>query len=261
MYKPHFRCKRNRVPVLANENLEQDAEMFIRDFDPNLLTYPNEIDIDKFSEFYLGLKLRFFYLTSYGGILGRMIFNDCNIPIYLPEEGRADYYAAERGEIMIDSSLEHDDHRIRSTMGHEAAHWIYHQQYYSIDPSQMMFFPDKEKMATTCKRSAIEGNSPKKLVTDQDWLEHQANYFSAAILMPRPAMKLLFNDPSLRREINDYDPDQALDFMTSLVAEIFNVSEKSARIRIEQLDLKIKKEADPYKMFILAEDLEEIDML
>ncbi len=254
MYQPEFACRGNGIPLLSNDMIERDAENFLKDFDPVCLDCPVDVDIDAFAEFYLGLTPGFFRLTSYGGILGMMIFHDKDkVPIYLPEEKRADYYYAGRGEVLIDASLENDEHRLRSTMAHEAGHWIYHQAYF---PRGGESGKEPERRTCACRKPDIAGSGPKRLISDEDWLEHQANYFSAAILMPRRAMRNFCRDPFIRSILYKYDPDKALTELSCMVSETFNVSEESAKIRIGQLNLTPVKEPDAYKRDLLADTSE-----
>ena len=137
MYEPQFRCRSNGVPILSHEDIESDAEMFIRDFDPDVLNNPKEVNIEEFAEFYLGLTPEYNNLTHCGLILGRMVFNDSNkVPVYDADAKRAEYIFAGRGTVMIDNTLLTDEHRFRSTMGHESGHWIYQQSYFYRDPNQ-----------------------------------------------------------------------------------------------------------------------------
>lgn len=241
MYEPQFRSKKNGVPILKNEEIEQDAELFIRDFNPDLLKNPQPVDIEHFIEYYLNLTFEFNYLTHCGLILGRMVFNDTDkMPIYVPEMKQADYITAKRGTVMIDNTLLEDEHRLRSTMGHEAGHWIYHPGYYCIDPNQMTMFDTTEKITTACRRFDIEGGDcpeggRKTLVTDHDWIEHHAKFFSAAILMPREAMRIVCLDSKHRKDITLECMGFENAILANEVAEIFNVSAESARIRISQL--------------------------
>lgn len=241
MYEPQFKCKRNGVPILSHEDIESDAEMFLRDFDPEALENPKEVDIEKFAEFYLGLTPEYNNLTHCGLILGRMVFNDSNrVPVYDADSKRAEYISAKRGTVMIDNTLLEDDHRFRSTMGHESGHWIYQQSYFYRDPNQLSFFDNLEQTSTACRKTDIEGGEPqgpgkRQLCTDHDWLEHQAKYFSAAILMPRQAMKLVCGDKRERDYYRNTFPGFELEMMAGNVSEIFNVSSESAKIRIKQL--------------------------
>lgn len=174
MYEPQFRCRKNGVPILSHDEIDTDVEMFIRDFKPELLKKPGETDIEGFVEFYLGLTPEYNNLTHCGLILGRMVFNDNNkIPIYDPEAKKAEYIFARRGTVMIDNTLLEDEHRFRSTMGHEAGHWIYQQSYFYKDPFQMTLFSNIENTSTACRRFDIEGGEcneggRKSLVSDHD---------------------------------------------------------------------------------------------
>lgn len=98
MYEPQFRCRSNGVPILSHKDIESDAEMFIRDFDPDVLNNPKEVNIEEFAEFYLGLTPEYNNLTHCGLILGRMVFNDSNkVPVYDADAKRAEYIFAGRG--------------------------------------------------------------------------------------------------------------------------------------------------------------------
>ena len=101
MYEPQFRCRSNGVPILSHEDIESDAEMFIRDFDPDVLNNPKEVNIEEFAEFYLGLTPEYNNLTHCGLILGRMVFNDSNkVPVYDADAKRAEYVSATDDEAV-----------------------------------------------------------------------------------------------------------------------------------------------------------------
>lgn len=76
--------------------------------------------------------------------------------------------------------------------------------------------------------------------TDHDWLEHQAKYFSAAILMPREAMRVVCGDEAMRRNLTEEVPGFEEIILANHVSEVFNVSVESARIRIKQLEHDFK---------------------
>lgn len=243
MYEPEFRCQKNGVPILSHKEIEDDAENFIKDFDVEILERPRELDIERFVEYYLRLSLDYNNLSNCGLILGRMVFNDTDkIPIYDAERGRAEYISAERGTIMVDNMLLDDEHRLRSTLGHEAGHWIYQQSYFCTDANQITLFDTVDRVGTACRKSDIEGGDGTKrtLSTDHDWLEHQAKYFSAAILMPRKAMRVVCGDEAMRRNLAAEAPGFEEIFLANHVAEVFNVSVESARIRIKQLEYDFK---------------------
>lgn len=244
MFEPQFRSQRNGVPILSDAEIDEHAELFITDYDKTLLTDPRPIDIEHFAEYYLGLQQEYNNLTHCGLILGRMVFNDAEIPVYDAEAKRAEYASVKAGTILIDNTLleEKTEYRLRSTVGHECGHWIYHAGYFYVDPFQMTLFQDETKVSTACRTTDIEGGK-KQLATPLDWVEHHAKYFSAAILMPKQAVLMVANSPSLRKavreECNGYKED---DLLASVIAETFNVSPASAKIRIKQLGVSMEDE-------------------
>ncbi|MCD8290999.1 MAG: ImmA/IrrE family metallo-endopeptidase [Prevotella sp.] len=247
MFKPKFRLSKTGVPILSHEDIEKDAEFFIEDYDRDLLTHPGEFDVEKFSELYMDLDLRFHYLSSYGGVLGVMVFNnDDYVPIYNPENGRAEWYQAERGEMLIENSLLSSEHRLRYTVGHEDGHWIYHQNYYRRDPYQMSLFSNMQDSYRACRASDLQLGCEDKIINaDHYWMEHQANYFSAALLMPRKTMRIICHDARSRKG--------GMMDMIAEVSDVFNVSRESARIRIEQLGLGIEGQDDSNAIFLYGE--------
>lgn len=247
MYKPQYKTSNKGVPILKDSDIDYFAEAFLKDFKPGLLSEPQEVDIEDFSENYLGLVPAYIDLTSNRSVLGKMVFNNTKkIPIYRPDLHQADYITAKRGTMLIDNSLleEKTEYRLRSTTGHECGHWILQQEYYTVNPYQISFFPELRYTSTACRCEDIEGNCGKReLETEHDWLEHQAKVFSAAILMPKSTFSMVAKDPQLRQMIrNDccgFEEDQ---FLADYLSEVFNVSPASAKIRLTKLGLSMDEE-------------------
>lgn len=238
MYQPKVRKQRNGIPILKNCEIDTHAELFLRDYDAGLLSTPQPIDIEAFAEFYLGLSLDYVYLSHCGLILGRMVFQEVEpVPVYLPERNCADYLFAKRGTLLIDNTVLDDrrEYRLRSTIGHECGHWVFHSDYYTVKNKRHYYKNTQRSEIAGCKKNDIEGGGEahgrRKLTSDIDWLEHQAKYFSAAILMPKTPLlhavsKLL--DKGLLSEME----------LSERLADIFQVSPASAKIRLEQLGIR-----------------------
>ncbi|MDD3140176.1 MAG: hypothetical protein PHX08_14540 [Lachnospiraceae bacterium] len=195
MYQPKLRKQSNGIPVLKNCEIDDHAEAFLRDYNVSLLTPPQPIDIEALAEFYLNLSLDYVYLSHCGLILGRMVFRKVEqVPVYLPEENCADYLYADRGTLFIDNTILDDqkEYRLRSAIGHECGHWLFHSDYYMgkgrKNDQKNLFLAENNG----CKNTDIEGGTEaagrRRLITDIDWLEHHAKYFSAAILMPKTVL-------------------------------------------------------------------------
>lgn len=79
MYTPSFKTKKNGVPVLDRKEIDNIGENFIRDFQPSVLTSPAPVDIENFTEFYLGMTPDYQYLSHNGIYLGMTVFNDTKL--------------------------------------------------------------------------------------------------------------------------------------------------------------------------------------
>ena len=245
MYNPSFRTKSNNVPILSKQEIEGISERFISEFCPEALEKPQPVDVDKFVEGSLGMTLDFQYLSSDGRYLGMTVFNDTDkVIIFDAENKQADYLHANARTVIIDNRLlaENQRHRYRYTMGHEAGHDIFHSAFYYFDPAQISLFdgmPEFEKTPMVqCRLNSFEklsqtGNT--KQWSDDDWMEWQANYFSSAFLMPRPAMMKLA-EYCKKKHMTESG-------IISKVSEVFDVSAQSATYRCRELNI-IKSNID-----------------
>lgn len=235
MYQPKLRKSRNGVPIMSNVEIDNHAEKFLKDYHPSALKAPQTVNIEEFIEYYLKLTLEYTYLSHCGLILGRMVFQDTErVPIYLPEEKCADYLYVKRGTMIIDNTVLEDwkEYRFRSTLGHECGHWVFHSDYYTHSHNRNSQEKISASEITGCKKTDIEGGleiiGKRKLITDIDWLEHQAKYFSAAILMPKTPFINVVSDLLGSSQLNGTN-------LADVLSEIFQVSSISASIRLSQL--------------------------
>lgn len=242
MYQPKLRKQRNGIPILRNCEIDTHAEAFLRDYDDTLLTTPKPVDVESFAEFYLDLSLDYVYLSHCGLILGRMVFQEIEpVPVYLPKKKCADYLYAKRGTLLIDNTLldERKEYRLRSTIGHECGHWIFHSDYYAGKNKRNHHKNTQPLELTGCKKTDIEGGAEttgrRRLVTDTDWLEHHAKYFSAAVLMPKTPFLQAVSELTDRGRLPETELSEKL-------AVVFQVSPASVKIRLQQLGVHQRKE-------------------
>ncbi|HIU77584.1 MAG TPA: hypothetical protein IAC62_16975 [Candidatus Pelethocola excrementipullorum] len=235
MYQPKLRKQRNGIPVMRNSEIDAHAEEFLRDYNPSLLKIPQPVDIEAFAEFYLDLALDYAYLSHCGLILGRMVFQETErVPVYLPKEKCADYLYVSRGTMLIDNTVLDDrkEYRLRSTIGHECGHWLFHSDYYTFKNRGNYHRKALLPEITGCKNTDIDGGADitgrKKLITDFDWLEHHAKYFSAAVLMPKTPLISMVSDLTGNGRLNEVE-------LTEKLSDIFQVSPISVKIRLSQL--------------------------
>lgn len=141
------------------------------------------------------MPIEFMYLSHCGVYLGTTVFQTTDyLPVYIPEDKCADYAHVEAGTMVIDGSLDNEDqgHRLRFTLGHEGGHGVLHPSYFlnTIGSSER----DDTGIYVRCRSDfKVSGRdfSGFRSLTDAERAEQQANRFSAAVLMPRSAVKIL----------------------------------------------------------------------
>lgn len=248
MYEPQFKTRKNGVPILTDAEIDFHAEKFIGDYKPAILRKPQPLDMDDFAEFYLGLSPDYARLSRCGLLQGRTVFCDTDkIPVYVPEEGRAEYIPAKKGTIIIDNTLldEVNEYRYRLTMGHECGHWIYHSGCFTNCLNWQGRCEMKDPVATECRHADVErvDSENETLVTEKDWMEYQARYFSSALLMPKDPFVRLASDPDLHADIrncgNGFNEDELL---ADSIAKVFQVPPSSAKMRMKQLGVSMSGE-------------------
>jgi len=175
-----------------------------------------------------------------------MVFYNSLIPVYDPITKRAEFKAIDADTIVIDNSIAdgNNEEVLRSSIGHECGHSIYHKTYFINRrqyPEQYTSTNDYGYGFAACSSTNILGirKGRRKFTSAHAFLEHHAKYFSAAILMPVKAMKLVCRDNYLQFLANIESPEIANQIMINRVAGTFNVSPASADIRIRQLRLGI----------------------
>ena len=248
MIQVDFRTKKNGVPILSKDEIEYIAEAVLRDYKPELLDNPGVMDVEHFSECYASLEMDYKDLTHDHSILGMTVFNNCYIPVYDPENDKATEIPVDEGTILIDNSLLEDDQlrRGRFTLGHEAAHWLLHRQIYMVNKNQISLFDDSEEEkqpVIKCRNTDIECVGKRPLVTDDDWMEWQADYMASALLMPKKAFTKLVKEEFKSVGIHDGYYQMGTDFEKDSwaivlgygLADIFEVSVTAAKIRLKNL--------------------------
>jgi hypothetical protein len=132
-------------------------------------------------------------------------------------------------------------------MMHECAHKVYHTQYYRQEPEPSIWLSAASRRipATACRQRDVAGSfidGRRKLMSDHDWLEHQAKYFSAAILMPASMVRRVFDELEIGKNMRVSNSKASeYDFIFWLTMA-FRVSACSARIRIRQLSLDFESQ-------------------
>lgn len=232
--------RNNNVPILGTEAIEKVTIDILKQYKPELLTEANALDIDDFTEFFLGYSVDPQYLSHNGCYLGRAVFEDKDIFIYDKESNSVKLLNFKGNTIILDNSLYESnsyENVRRFTLAHECGHLLLHKKYFKQNEYIML---NRGKYLRACK--TVGSNGKRKLVTDNDWLEWQANTFSSCLLMNRNAVfHFIVN---LGYSLENISTDD-IDSLTVLLAEKFQVSKEAAKVRLNMLitNLILKKRA------------------
>lgn len=230
--------KPSGVPVLSYEQIDALGEELADDFQPELLTSPQELDIEAFVELYMGLKLDFKFLSHCGIYLGMTVFKTTDrVIVYNPDIEKAEYIHADAGTVIIDSSLltPRQQHRFRFTMGHEGAgHAFLHAPYYESHPNSKANCAYDEGIILERNSQFFEGGSARRgNRTDEDWMEWQADAMSSATLMPRCSIARHLREVQDSSKYAELSNRQKAYYLIDSVMVRYNVSFQAAMLRLK----------------------------
>lgn len=248
MYNPVLTTNANGVPVVSKNELDSMGENFVNDFQPDALRNPSPVDIERFVEFYREMKTDYQFLSHNGIYLGMTVFEDTDkIPVYDPATKRAEYIHADARTIIIDNRLleENQEHRYRFTLGHEVGHDILHSLFFSQlrtrKLADKLIYGRQADSAPMIQCRVDSTKTPRKSPnnwTDHERMEWQANRFSSAILMPKSAVRYIFDLYERKNNLN------SIFACARLVRDVylaFNVSPVAAEIRLKELGYITRK--------------------
>jgi Zn-dependent peptidase ImmA (M78 family) len=172
-------------------------------------------------------------------------FNDGMLDVIDEKTNMPDSVPVEKGTVILDTSLtgKRNFPRLRFTLVHEGGHWILHREAFAEDnPYGLVGAYENQFLAA--KEGRVDYSRSQKERTEIERMERQADFLSAAILMPRPALRTAFREffnfygEKPRRIIkggNNPMDDCFAKQLPIYVSKLFCVSERAASIRLEKL--------------------------
>lgn len=205
------------VPYLSKETIEAHALALLEEFPRS--QYPIEgppIPVDDLAEKLLGLTIDFSDLRDRfqaNDVLGALFAKDSSI--YIDERLDPDEYPDQEG-------------RYRFTVAHEIGHWCQHRPYLGDLSVQIEMFSDESLPSVVCRESE-----------NRTIVEYQANYFAAALLMPKPLVYSTWRETrGTTRPLHfDQEGDAAFGQVAGEMARSFKVSRQAMKIRLDELGL------------------------
>ena len=235
----------SQIPYLTNETLDDYAEELIRDFSPEALKAPCVLDVDRFIEYYLQLTVEYRRICFDRKIMGLTAFNDGTVEVLNEETGLSERLPVKAGTVIIDPALllKRNIPRLRFTMMHEGAHWLLHKKVFSVD-NHFGTAGVYENQFIAAKEGRVDYSRSTKERTDVERMERQADFLASAILMNRPALRIVFKEffkfynekpRRIKRRTSTID-DCFAHQLPEVVAIKFDVSKRAALIRLEKLN-------------------------
>jgi hypothetical protein len=248
----------SQIPYITYDALDDYAESVVNDFMPERLNIPAPLDVMGFIENYLGLSVAYYKLSYEGLVMGFTAFHDSLIQTLDERTRQITLIPVKAGTIILDTSLKtkRNEQRLRFTGTHEGCHWLIHRNAFSADNIEWNsgIFNLKQLAA---KKGRIDYSRSKLEKTDYDRMERQADFVSAAILIPKPALRIayrrFFEDKGIKPYVINRNADPKEDVLalqlTQYIAGVFNVSKRAALIRLEKLHAIVDRNIWQYRMF------------
>ena len=232
------------IPYATYDELEEYAEALVWDFSPYRLYVPGVIDVEGFVEYYLSLTVDYRCIHFNRKILGMTAFSGGVLDVMSEETWQLEKIMVRTGTVIIDTTLTliRNLPRLRFTIIHEGCHWLLHRRAFA-DKNPFRFARIYENQYLATKEGTTDIGVSDKERNDIDLMERQADFLAAAILMPRPALRVALKDyfksigekpHRIVRGISPMDDCHSKQ-LTEYVATIFNVSKRAALIRLEKL--------------------------
>lgn len=243
--------KASGLPYLSKCDMEEYAEAFLNEFNANLLKEPVPIPIEEFLEQHLKLEMDYADITPDRSILGLTAFDSGHILVYDSEKRTGRRIYVDKGTVVIDNSLLRDgqEGRCRFTCAHEGGHWIFHRDMFNscreeVYSCEMTNQTDGQSMKNL-KRNNQCFSCRRKFLTDEDWMEWQANFMSSCLLMPKKtffmAASKIFKRVGIEEKYIELGKNKHLDNFSRRIpvemSNIFNVSIQAAYIRLKELKI------------------------
>ena len=239
--------QQSKVPILSKQRLEQIANTHTQAFSHFDGKDEPEFSVWKFAVSYLGMEVRYEWLSNCIYMLGMSVFTDnYPVPIYNPDTKKVSIKRFGKDTILLDKSLDtvplYSVSKSRFTLMHECAHQILHQDYNRMRKPAGEGGLAAYSLVDSGDNSRTKMN-PQKEWTDIEWMEWQADYLAAALLMPKHRIDQFLKESDILSEYQDsvkakQFEERAYRRFVMQLADAFKVSETTAKIRMANMGFK-----------------------
>ena len=248
------------VPIIAKNNFDDIAQVFLSEFYPEALENPVLIDVEEVVR-RMGLAIHEVKLSNNFSVSGAMVFNDCEIEIWNDTKEQFELSSFKGGTMLIDPDIRsmRNYGSYRNTVIHECIHWYLHRKYHWLrsvyDSDALVIRCQADKSANydwtssfgTQKsniKSTTETTTAKSTTswTDLDWMEWQANGIAPRIIMPKKqTLEIIERIKKRFYYMNMWERvphTLAMQAFIGHLANFFGVSVMAAKIRLMDLGFR-----------------------
>lgn len=215
------------VPIIYKEQLEKEAENFLRKHYPKALLEPIWIDPQELAK-NMGLTVRMANITKESSIFGRCYFNESETELYDIKTDSMIVETIREGTILVDKQayFMQTIGRSNNTIVHECVHWGVHKKAFALARIY-----DKSLSSIGCE---VIGGILENKRDAVDWMEWQANALTPRIQMPLEMFKKKANKiiSTYRAKMHEYDMIDIIEPVIDQLAIDYGVSRTAAKIRM-----------------------------
>lgn len=170
------------VPIIKKEDLEKEAERFLRKYYKEALSQPMWINPKALVK-RMGLRVAAFNITEDLSVFGQIYFQDCKAIFYDKENHKEKHVKVPKGAIVVDPDVffQRNLGALNNTIVHECVHWDLHKKAFDLEK---LFNAEASKIQ--CK---VVGGMENFSTDDAKWMEWQANSLAPRIQMPLEMFK------------------------------------------------------------------------
>ena len=230
------------IPYLYSKNLDAEATKFLEKYYRKALKIPMPIDMEELLE-NMCLEMRYAPLPD--NIFGRTYFDEADVEVCDALQKNIYQEHIEAGTILINPMIffMRNVGSRNNTIVHECVHWDRHSNFFEL---QKLLNDDISHIS--CE--IVEKYDSKTSGIDDalKWMEWQANALTPHILMPSETTKAKFKEilSDTRRAYPGTRPAVIAEFAIQALADFFDVSVVSAKIRLAELGFEFVEGTSVY---------------
>lgn len=208
------------VPIISKDDVDFEAEQFLRQYFPDALMTPQFIDPVLIAE-RMGLNIVYHEISNDCSIFGQIFFHDATI------NGKE----IKARTILIDPRIAEirGIGGLNNTITHECLHWHKHRLAFEL---VRLYHPDISNIMTSVDefKEIVTSN-----MTPTDWMELHARVITPKILMPRKMVAQEIEMKQRELSARGIGVLEATETVIQYLSDYFGVSKLAAKIRMVEL--------------------------